>query len=146
MHQLDALTAKEVLQALIPRCQALRLAGVIDRKPIGTIYSLPFPRPSGRTKTNVIMNINTSATQPASAGIFNSASFNAALPANPQPLRLVRLPEVLQRIGVSRSTLYAGIKTGRFPRGHAFGERLTVWRSDDIDRFVASVGQTQEVA
>lgn len=33
----------------------------------------------------------------------------------PAPAIVLRLPEVLRRIGVSRSTLYAWIKGGHFP-------------------------------
>ncbi|NII09672.1 AlpA family phage regulatory protein [Oleiagrimonas sp. C23AA] len=31
--------------------------------------------------------------------------------------RLIRVPEVLSRVGVSRSTLYAMIQRGEFPAG-----------------------------
>lgn len=56
-------------------------------------------------------------------------------------LRLYRLPDVLARIPVSRASWFAGIQTGRYPRGHHLGPRTTVWRSDDIDRLIQSVGE-----
>lgn len=52
---------------------------------------------------------------------------------------LYRLPQVLARLGISRSTWYDGISRGRFPAGHAISPRLRVWRSDDIDAVVASL-------
>jgi predicted DNA-binding transcriptional regulator AlpA len=55
-------------------------------------------------------------------------------------VRLYRLPDVLARIPVSRSSWFAGIQLGRYPRGHHLGPRTTVWRSDDIDRVIQSLG------
>ena len=55
-------------------------------------------------------------------------------------VRLYRLPDVLARIPVSRSSWFAGIQVGRYPRGHHLGPRTTVWRSDDIDRLIDSLG------
>ena len=33
---------------------------------------------------------------------------------------------------VSASTWWAGVKSGRFPKPIKLGERITVWRSDEI--------------
>lgn len=52
---------------------------------------------------------------------------------------LYRLPQVLARLGISRSTWYDGISRGRFPAGHAISPRLRVWRSDEIDAVVANL-------
>lgn len=57
-------------------------------------------------------------------------------------VRLYRLPQVLERIPVSRSSWFAGIQIGRYPRGLHLGPRTTVWRSDDIDRVIASLEVT----
>lgn len=66
---------------------------------------------------------------------------------NADQVRLVRLPEILNRLSISRSTWYAGIQSGRFPRGHALGARLTVWRSDDIDQVINTLcAPVQEAA
>jgi len=54
-------------------------------------------------------------------------------------VRLYRLPQVLERIPVSRSSWFAGIQSGRFPRGFHLGARTTVWRSDDIDQVIANL-------
>ena len=35
-------------------------------------------------------------------------------------------------IPVSRSTWWQGVKDGRFPKPLKLGERVTVWRTDDI--------------
>jgi predicted DNA-binding transcriptional regulator AlpA len=49
----------------------------------------------------------------------------------------VRLPEVLKRIPVSKSTLWSGIKTGRFPAPVKLGPRITAWRAEDIHAYIA---------
>ena len=48
-------------------------------------------------------------------------------------VRLYRLKQVLALIPVSRSSWFAGVKVGRYPRGYSLSPRTTVWRSDDID-------------
>lgn len=60
-------------------------------------------------------------------------------PARQQQVRLYRLPDVLARIPVSKSSWFAGIQQGRYPRGHSLSARTTVWRSDDIDQLIADV-------
>ena len=57
-------------------------------------------------------------------------------PTRPQEICLYRLPQVLARIPVSKSTWFAGIQAGRFPKGRSLGPRTTVWRSDEIDQVV----------
>lgn len=69
--------------------------------------------------------------------VQTSASLNQSVTSE---VRLYRLPDVLARIPVSRSSWFAGIQVGRFPRGHHLGPRTTVWRSDDIDRVIANLG------
>lgn len=45
---------------------------------------------------------------------------------------LLRLPEVLSLIPVSKSTWWCGILAGRFPAGIRLGSRCTCWRASDI--------------
>ena len=44
----------------------------------------------------------------------------------------LRLPQVLQVIPVGKSTWWAGIQSGRFPKGCKLGPRTTAWRVEDI--------------
>ena len=47
----------------------------------------------------------------------------------------VRLPSILAPLGpipVSKSTWWAGIKTGRYPKPVKLGLRITAWRVEDI--------------
>jgi predicted DNA-binding transcriptional regulator AlpA len=53
---------------------------------------------------------------------------NASLPET----GFIRLPAVLSVIPVSKSTWWAGVKTGRYPKPVKLGERITAWRVEDI--------------
>lgn len=44
----------------------------------------------------------------------------------------VRLRQVLAVIPVSRSSWFAGIKSGKYPKGVKLGERTTAYRVSDI--------------
>ncbi len=51
----------------------------------------------------------------------------------------VRLSAILAPRGpipVSRSTWWAGVKTGRYPRPVKLGPRITAWRVEDIRRLI----------
>lgn len=41
-------------------------------------------------------------------------------------------PPIPAIIPVSKSTWWAGVKTGRFPEPVKLGPRITVWRAEDI--------------
>lgn len=44
----------------------------------------------------------------------------------------MRLSAVLSIIPVSKSTWWAGVKSGRYPKAVKLGERITAWRAEDI--------------
>ena len=48
----------------------------------------------------------------------------------------LRLQAVLRFIPVSRSTWWAGVKTGRFPKKLKLGDSTTVWRAEDIREYI----------
>jgi prophage regulatory protein len=52
----------------------------------------------------------------------------------------IRLPQVLQLIPISKSSWWAGIKSGRYPASVKLGERTTCWRVEDIRALIQSVG------
>lgn len=45
---------------------------------------------------------------------------------------LLRVKQVLKFVPVSRSSWWAGVKAGRFPKPMKLSERVTVWRAADI--------------
>jgi prophage regulatory protein len=57
-------------------------------------------------------------------------------PPRPQHLRILRLPEVQQRTGKSRSGIYDEIARGLFPSPVPLGPRAVGWVEQEIDAFV----------
>jgi prophage regulatory protein len=55
------------------------------------------------------------------------------------PARLIRLPEVIARVGLKRSSIYQRMSDGRFPRGRSLGQKCTVWVEAEIDAWIAAV-------
>ncbi len=53
--------------------------------------------------------------------------------------RLLRLPDVLNRIPVSKSAFWQGIKTGRYPKPLKLGPRTTVWLEADIQGLIDKI-------
>lgn len=56
--------------------------------------------------------------------------------------RLIRLPEVLQRTGLSRSALYRLIKSGNFPSQVQLTQRSVAWPEQQVLRWVNGVCQS----
>jgi len=49
----------------------------------------------------------------------------------------VRLRHILQAIPISKSTWWAGVKTGRYPQPvRTLGQRITAWRVEDIRELI----------
>ncbi|WP_211467308.1 helix-turn-helix transcriptional regulator [Collimonas silvisoli] len=48
----------------------------------------------------------------------------------------IRLPVVLRFFPVSKSTWWAGVKSGKFPQGHKLSERVTAWKAEDIQALI----------
>lgn len=54
---------------------------------------------------------------------------------------LLRAPAITERLGVSRSYWWAGVKAGKFPQGIKLSSRVTVWKRSDIDSLIARLGK-----
>lgn len=50
--------------------------------------------------------------------------------------RLIRVPEVLRRVGFSRTTMYELIKEGRFPYKVIIGARSVAFVESEIDAWI----------
>ena len=50
--------------------------------------------------------------------------------------RLIRVPEVLRRVGFSRTTMYELIKEGRFPDKVIIGARSVAFVESEIDAWI----------
>ena len=51
-------------------------------------------------------------------------------------VRFLRLPEVLARTGLSRSTIYVRLDQGRFPRPVSLGARAVGWIESEVDEWI----------
>jgi prophage regulatory protein len=56
--------------------------------------------------------------------------------------RLLRLPDVKSATGLSKSTTYARMSEGNFPKQISIGPRLVVWLESDIQRWIANLTKT----
>ena len=52
--------------------------------------------------------------------------------------RILRRPDVENITGLSRSTIYAWMERGEFPKPVALGARLVGWRESDIEAWLAA--------
>ena len=55
--------------------------------------------------------------------------------------RLLRINQVLEKFPVGRSTWWAGVKDGKYPRGIKLSERTTAWRESEVDRLIDRLGE-----
>ena len=56
----------------------------------------------------------------------------------------LRLPQIIAPHGpipVSKSTWWAGVKDGRYPKPVKLSRRITAWRVEDIRAFIERGGQ-----
>jgi prophage regulatory protein len=85
-------------------------------------------------------NHNTMSLQPA-----NREQMIAAQTVNPTPISqcmkpacILRLPEVMKRVGICRASIYARIAEGMFPKQISLGARAVGWLESDIDAWLAA--------
>jgi prophage regulatory protein len=55
---------------------------------------------------------------------------------SPTALRLLRLPRVKDRVGLGRSSIYALVASGHFPRPISLGGRAMAWLESDINAWI----------
>lgn len=79
-------------------------------------------------------------TQPPATPVALPAPPQPTQPATINPQALLRLPQVLELIPVSRSAWWAGVRAGRYPQPVKLGPATTCWRAADILAFVDGAG------
>lgn len=52
-------------------------------------------------------------------------------------------PQIPALIPVGKSTWWAGVKTGHFPKPVKLGPRITAWRVEDIRKLIESTNEEQ---
>ncbi len=55
-----------------------------------------------------------------------------------QPHRILRLPEVMGRVGLRRASIYLHVSKGSFPKPINLGIRAVGWLESDIDGWIAA--------
>jgi prophage regulatory protein len=55
-----------------------------------------------------------------------------------QPAKVLRLPTVIQRTGLSRSTIYRLEAEGKFPKHIKLTERAAGWLEHEVNAFIAA--------
>jgi len=61
-------------------------------------------------------------------------------------MRILRLPNVLDRTGLSRSTVYQRVSEGRFPKPVSLGARAVGWVETDIEEWICrQIGSSRNI-
>jgi predicted DNA-binding transcriptional regulator AlpA len=58
-----------------------------------------------------------------------------------QKQRFLRLPQVLEIFPVSKSTWWAGIREGKYPKQVKLSQKISAWRESDIDELCNRLGR-----
>lgn len=53
--------------------------------------------------------------------------------------KILRLPEVIARTGMSRSTIYLRIQSGHFPKPVSLGPRMVGWPESQIEEHLCAL-------
>ena len=51
-------------------------------------------------------------------------------------MKILKLKQVTEKAAISRSSLYAKVKQGKFPAPVKLGERASGWIEDEIDAWI----------
>lgn len=51
-------------------------------------------------------------------------------------MRFIRLPEVMNRTGLKRSSIYSYMEEGRFPYSSKLGERSVAWVESEVQEWI----------
>jgi prophage regulatory protein len=51
--------------------------------------------------------------------------------------RLIRLPEVMDKLGIARSTVWLYVEQEKLPKPIKLSPRVTVWRESEIVAYIA---------
>lgn len=91
------------------------------------------------------MNPTAPQNQQAAPGLHSVNTTHATIPtAATKPARLLRLPAVLERTGLGKSSVYTAMASKKFPTPVRLGTRGVAWRESEIDAWVQSL-QTAEI-
>ena len=55
--------------------------------------------------------------------------------------KLLRLPQVAERLGVSKSTVWLYARNGTLPKPLKLSPRVTVWKASDVQTLIEKMGE-----
>jgi prophage regulatory protein len=58
-------------------------------------------------------------------------------------MQLLKLPRVIEKTGLGRSSIYAKVATGEFPAPVRLSARAIAWRADAVESWVESRPSTR---
>ena len=61
------------------------------------------------------------------------------------PDKLLRLPKVLELVGIKKTKLWEMIKKGKFPRQRKLGTKTSVWSFLEIQQWIEGVKNGEEI-
>ncbi len=53
--------------------------------------------------------------------------------------KLIRLPELMKRTGLGKSTVWAWVKAGKLPKPHKLSPRVSVWKESELNAFIEAI-------
>jgi prophage regulatory protein len=75
--------------------------------------------------------------QPQSeATLLSSTAVDAGIAIDANKIRILRLPDVISRVGLKRASIYQYITRGAFPRPVSLGARAVGWIEHEIDAWL----------
>ena len=54
--------------------------------------------------------------------------------------KLLRLPQVAEMLGISKSSVWLYARQGKIPKATKLSARVSVWKQSDIQAFIDSMG------
>ena len=51
----------------------------------------------------------------------------------------IRVPEIIKLIPIGKSSWWAGVKSGRYPKPVKLGKHTTAWRVEEIRNLIANL-------
>ena len=81
-------------------------------------------------------NGSLSAEEQGAGGARSSAVFSPA-PFTSEHVRILRLPGVIDRVGICRASIYQHMNEGTFPKSVSLGLRSVGWIESEIDAWLA---------
>ena len=58
--------------------------------------------------------------------------------------KLIRIPRVMELIGIKKSTVWLWVKQGKLPQPNKLSSRVTVWRESEIIEYIQNIGLLNE--